>query len=171
MNPTQVVRPYLHMTAASQIKPAKLVDECIRVAHLAECPPSFWRFLYREVGHQFHWLDRLGWTDEQIANYLGQAEISLWVLYCEGVPAGYFELRNHQDRSVEIAYFGLLKEFRGRGLGKHLLNIAVEAAWNRGANRVWVHTCTLDHPAALPNYLHRGFQPFRQETYSVRINS
>lgn len=89
------------------------------------------------------------------------------MLYYTGAPAGYFELRQHEDTSVEIAYFGLLEEFLGRSLGKHLLTIAVEQGWQLGANRLWLHTCTLDHSAALPNYLKRGFKPFRQETYRV----
>jgi len=89
--------------------------------------------------------------------------LMLW----EEQPAGYFELRQHENGSVEIAYFGLLPDFIGRGWGKYLLNRAVESAWLLGANRVWLHTCTLDHPAALPNYLKRGFRPVRQETYTV----
>ena len=59
---------------------------------------------------------------------------------------------------IRATYFGLLPDFIGCGLGKHLLTSAVERAWATGANRIWVHTCTLDHPAAMPNYLKRGFQ-------------
>ncbi len=88
---------------------------------------------------------------------------------CEDAVAGYFELRNCEDGSVEIAYFGLLPEFLGRGLGKHLLTCATEQAWADGANRVWLHTCTLDDPAALPNYLKRGFRPFRTEKYTANL--
>src|SRR5918995_1859877 len=82
-------------------------------------------------------------------------------------PTGYFELRAHQDDSVEIAYFGLLPDFIGRGWGKYLLTRAVQSAWQQGPRRVWLHTCTLDHPAALPNYLKRGFRPVRQEVYEI----
>jgi GNAT superfamily N-acetyltransferase len=87
----------------------------------------------------------------------------------ENAAAGYFELRQHQDRSVEIAYFGLLPAFIGRGWGKYLLTRAVESAWQLGTDRVWLHTCTLDHPAALSNYLKRGFRPFREEVYRVEL--
>ena len=80
-----------------------------------------------------------------------------------GAPAGYFELRRDRDGGVEIAYFGLLPEFTGRGLGGHLLTAAVERAWAPGPERVWLHTNTLDHPAALPNYLKRGFTAFHSE--------
>jgi GNAT superfamily N-acetyltransferase len=80
-------------------------------------------------------------------------------------PAGYFELRRDSDNAIEIAYFGLLPEFVGRGLGKALLSAAATEAWRAGASRVWLHTSSLDHPAALPNYLARGFKVFRTETY------
>ena len=85
-------------------------------------------------------------------------------------PAGYFELERHSDGSTEIAYFGLIQEFLGRGLGKHLLTEAVERAWSEGANRVWLHTCTLDDSAALPNYVKRGFQTFKEEKYFATIS-
>ena len=74
-----------------------------------------------------------------------------------GAPAGYFELRRDRAGGTEIVYFGLLPEFTGRGLGGFLLTMAVERAWSSGTERVWLHTNTLDHPAALPNYLKRGF--------------
>jgi GNAT superfamily N-acetyltransferase len=87
----------------------------------------------------------------------------------EAAPAGYFELRRHDDGGVEIAYLGLLPEFFGRGWGKYLLEQAVRQAWATGASRVWLHTCTLDHPAALPNYLQRGFRPVREEVYVTEL--
>jgi GNAT superfamily N-acetyltransferase len=83
--------------------------------------------------------------------------------------AGYFELRKCEDGSTEIAYFGLLPAFIGRGLGKHLLTSATEQAWADGAKRVWLHTCTLDDPSAMPNYLKRGFRPFRTELYHTQL--
>jgi GNAT superfamily N-acetyltransferase len=153
------------MMAVNELKPALLADERVRVDQVIECPPSFFRYLYREVGRNYHWVDRLSWTNDQIRAYLSQPNVSLWVLYYTGAPAGYFELRQHEDGSVEIAYFGLFEELMGRGLGKHLLSIAVECAWSKSTKHIWLHTCTLDHPAALPNYLKRGFKPFRQETY------
>ena len=85
--------------------------------------------------------------------------------------AGYFELRSHDDGSTEIAYFGLVTRFIGRGLGKHLLTRAAEEAWRRGATRVWLHTCTLDDPAALPNYRSRGFTAYREEQYDTEVGA
>jgi GNAT superfamily N-acetyltransferase len=131
-----------------------------------QCPPSFWRYLYTEVGRQYRWIDRLPWTDEEIRAYLDDPAVSLWLLTVRGAPAGYFELRRDRHDGIEIAYFGLLDEFTGRGLGGHLLTTAVEQAWAMGATRVWLHTSTLDHPAALPNYLKRGFTAFHAEHYT-----
>ncbi len=98
---------------------------------------------------------------------LASPAVSLWLLTVRAAPAGYFELEATSDGSVEIAYFGLLPEFIGRGYGKHLLTEAVERAWSLGARRVWLHTCSLDDAAALPNYVSRGFRAFHEETYTV----
>jgi GNAT superfamily N-acetyltransferase len=87
-----------------------------------------------------------------------------------GAPAGYFELRRDADGGVEIAYFGLLEEFIGGGLGGHMLSEAARRAWAFDADRVWLHTSTLDHPAALQNYLKRGFVIVRREQYEVATN-
>jgi GNAT superfamily N-acetyltransferase len=165
----EVTRTYLEMRAASAFLAARCDDPSVRIEQMHECSPSFYRHLYVEVGKNYHWIDRLPWSDEQIADHLQQAEITLWLMTCGDAPAGYFELRHCEDGSVEIAYFGLLPAFLGRGLGKHLLTCATEQAWADGANRVWLHTCTLDDPAALPNYLKRGFQPFKTEKYSVEL--
>ena len=85
----------------------------------------------------------------------------------KGTLAGYFELQRDADDGIEIAYFGLFDEFTGRGLGGHLLTVAAETAWRMTSHRVWLHTCSLDHPAALPNYMNRGFTLFKTEEYSL----
>jgi GNAT superfamily N-acetyltransferase len=161
------VRTYLELRDPGELHPARIDDLPVRVERVEECPPSFWRFLYSEVGRRYHWVDRLGWTDQDILNYLHDPSVSLWLLTVAGAPAGYFELRRDPEDAFEVAYFGLLKEFTGRGFGAYLLTEAVERAWALGATRVWLHTSTLDHPAALPNYLKRGFQVFRTEEYAV----
>lgn len=166
MTEIDVVRTYLEMTSPSQLKPAPL-DRRARVEHAVGCTVSFFRYLYREVGSQYHWRDRLVWTDEQCQVRLDAPGVALWVLYTEGTPAGYFELERCADRSVEIVYFGLIPEFIGRGLGKQMLSAAVERAWAMQATRVWLHTCTQDSPAALPNYLRRGFTAFKTETFTA----
>ena len=151
----------LRPASAEPPPPAPLIER------LERCPPDLFRYLYREVGREYRWTDRLNWTDAEIAGYLDNLDVSVWLLKWQDAIAGYFELRRHEDRSVEIAYFGLLPDYIGRGWGKYLLSRAVEEAWRLGAERVWLHTCTLDHPSALPNYLKRGFRPFREEKYEI----
>jgi GNAT superfamily N-acetyltransferase len=163
----RVTRSYLEMRARSALQPGAPPGPEVRVEQVHDCPPAFWRFLYVEVGRRYQWIDRLPWTDDQIRAYLADPRTSLWLLSVSGAPAGYFELRRHDDDSVEIAYFGLLDRYHGRGLGGHLLTVAAERAWALGPARVWMHTNTLDHPAALPNYLKRGFVVFRTEEYIV----
>lgn len=161
----EVIRTYLQMTHPEQHRRAPLTDPHALVLQIKKCPASFYRFLYVEVGRSYHWTDRLGMTDDEIREYLSQGAISLFVLYVEGAPAGYFELKRNEDDSTEVSYFGLLEEFFGRGFGKQLLSFAIDRAWHDGANRVWLHTSTLDNPAAMPNYLKRGLVPFKEEKY------
>jgi ribosomal protein S18 acetylase RimI-like enzyme len=163
----EVTRTYLEMRAPAELLAARNPDPLIKLEEQHNCSIELFRFLYREVGKNYCWTDRLPWTDEEIKTYLQQPEVSLWLMTYDDDIAGYFELKKEADCSTEVAYFGLMPQFIGRGLGKHLLTCAVEQAWADGAKRVWLHTCTDDDPAALPNYLKRGFKPFKTEKYSV----
>src|SRR2546429_8581033 len=116
----EVTRTYLEMRDPSELQPARSDDPRIRIEQLQDCAPYLYRNLYVEVGQNYHWVDRLPWTDEEIAAHLNRPEISLWLMTCDEAPAGYFELRRCKDGSTEIAYFGWVREFIGRGLGKHL---------------------------------------------------
>jgi GNAT superfamily N-acetyltransferase len=165
-------RTYLELADPAAFRPRRVDDPDVRVLHSDPCPPSVFRFLYAEVGREYHWVDRLPWTETQVAAYLADPAIGVWLLTVAGTLGGYFELRQDgpradSDSSTEIAYFGLLPGFTGRGLGAHLLTAAVETAWARGARRVWLHTCSLDHPAALANYISGGFTVFKREQYDV----
>lgn len=162
-------RTYLEMTDPGQLIQAALPDAAWRVERMLDCPPSFWRFLYTEIGHEHQWVDRLPWSVDEIRGYLGDPLVSIWLLTVWASPAGYFELRRDAEGGVELVYFGLLKHFHGRGLGGHFLTQAVARAWETDATRVWVHTNTLDHPAALPNYLKRGFKVCQTEHYFVDV--
>ena len=171
MATVQVVRTYLELRSPDELQPAREPADAPRLERIEGCPGSFFRYLYAEVGRAYHWTDRLRWTDEQVNAHLADPDVSLWLLSSRGAPAGYFELRRHADNSVEVAYFGLLPEFVGRGWGGHLLTLATREAWALGPQRVWLHTCTLDHPAALPNYLKRGFRQVREEPYTAEVPS
>jgi len=121
------------------------------------------RLLYRDVGEAYAWVDRSDWTDAQWTAHVAQPGLAFWVLWGHDEPAGYFELGQEPGGSVEIAYFGLRPDYVGRGLGSRLLAAAVREARALGATRVWLHTCTKDHPHALSNYQARGFRVFRVE--------
>jgi GNAT superfamily N-acetyltransferase len=160
-------RTYLEMRSPADLRPAAPPSHAVRIERVPRVPPAFWRYLYTEVGRAFHWVDRLSWTDDDIRRYFADPALQLWVMAVGVVPAGYFELRAVDDGSVEIAYFGLLPDFVGQGLGKYMLTAAAERAWGRRASRVWLHTSSLDHPSALNNYLARGFTVFKTEMYEL----
>ncbi|MSR06046.1 MAG: GNAT family N-acetyltransferase [Gemmatimonadetes bacterium] len=169
MPPIDVTRTYLELTDPARLRPARLPDPSLALEQVSDCPPALYRHLYGTVGAQYHWVDRQGWTDGEIRAYIARPEISIWILRRGTAEVGYFELAQEPDGSTEIAYFGLFPGSIGQGFGKHLLTVAVEQAWATGARRVWLHTCTLDHAAALPNYLKRGFTPFRTEVYQATV--
>src|SRR5439155_10717734 len=125
--------------------------------------PEFNRFFYTAVGGAWYWIDRLRWTYDRWLRYLDRPELETWAVYHAGTPAGYFELEQQGPAGGEVAYFGLLPRFVGLGLGGALLTAAVERAWQLTTTRVWLHTCSLDHPRALANYLTRGFRIYKEE--------
>jgi GNAT superfamily N-acetyltransferase len=165
----EVVRTHLELTEPDQLAPFKLDDPLLRLARVPVCTVELSRRLYREVGEAYHWVDRYRWAEQEWREFVTQPGFGVWILSRDGDLAGFFELRTEEDGAVEISLFGLVPRFQGKGLGKHLLSCAVETAWAIGATRVWLHTCTLDHPHALPNYHARGFREFKRETYVAEI--
>lgn len=163
--PTQITTWHLEMTPAD-FRPARPCAEA-RIEQ-AEIPsPELNRFFYTAVGGDLFWVDRLSWTYGQWMAWLDRPEVETWIASIRGTPAGYVEIERQAEGSTEICYFGLLPQFIGRGLGGALLSRAIERAWETGASRVWVHTCSLDGPAALPAYQARGFRIFKTETSIV----
>jgi ribosomal protein S18 acetylase RimI-like enzyme len=133
-----------------------------------------WRALYAQVGGPWHWHDRDAWTDETLRAHLDRDAVRVYVVRAAGdetaTPAGgMLELERHEDGSVEIVYLGLDQRLIGRRLGAWLVYLAVQEAFRVGGSRVWLHTCTLDAPAALPNYLARGFVITRTEQYQTSL--
>lgn len=155
---------YLEMRSPDQLAPARAPDPAPRIEQAKIPLPELNRFLYTAVGGDWYWRDRLGWTHAEWMNWLHRPEVQTWVLYEQGTPAGYIELEKQAGTDVELAYFGLIPGFFGRGLGGHLLTVGIRHAWAMDAKRVWVHTCTLDGPAALANYQARGLRVYKVET-------
>lgn len=146
--------PTQHVPAPANIKLALM---------LAEAPPvHFYRYLYDTIGRSHHWIDRARLPDAELAELIGADGTEIFVAYGNGVPAGFFELERRERREIWLAYFGIMPEFRGRGLGKWLLSEALAAAWLREPERVRVETCTLDDPRALPLYQRMGFTPYER---------
>ena len=126
------------------------------------------KFFYKNIGKKHKWTDRLVWTEAQWIDYVSNKKIKTYILKYQNDLAGYFELIFHSDeKEVEIAYFGLLEEFQNKKLGSYLLSQAIRKSFNSKINRVWVHTCSLDHKNALNNYISRGMKIFKKETISI----
>ena len=160
---TDVTIYYLQMTQRSQLQakvaPAGLTVECVTPASGAVNQQY-----YREVGAAWAWQDRLSWSLQQWRDYAERDVLSTWIAQYNGDEIGYAELERQDGGDVELRYFGLLPAFIGRGLGAALLTRMVEIAWSLpDARRVWVHTCTNDHPYALANYTSRGFAIYRTQ--------
>jgi GNAT superfamily N-acetyltransferase len=153
----------LEMTSREDFRPSRPPADGFRVEQAQIPCPELNRFFYTAVGGDWYWIDRLSWTYGQWLAWLDRPQLETWIGSVEGTPAGYFELEAQPEGVVEIAYFGLLPRFTGRGLGGALLTAAVRRAWELGASRIWLHTCSLDGPAALPAYQARGFRIFKEE--------
>ena len=126
------------------------------------------KFFYRNIGKDHHWVDRLIWSDRQWIKYTTEKKLKTYILKKKNDLAGYFELILHKDQNeVEIAYLRLLKEYHNQKLGSYLLSSAIKISFLEKPNRVWVHTCSLDHKNALNNYLSRGMKIFKKETITI----
>ena len=120
------------------------------------------KFFYKNIGKKHKWIDRLVWTEEQWIDYVSNKNIKTYVFKFKDDIAGFFELISHiEKKEVEIAYFGLLEEFQNKKLGSYLLSQAIKKSFDENINRVWVHTCSLDHKYALNNYISRGMKIFK----------
>ena len=135
---------------------------------------DFSRFLFDQVGGPYKWFSRTLIDDEALLAILGDPQVEVFVLYHDGVPAGYFELDFRQAGDCEILFIGLTQENIGQGLGSFLMTSALQRAWDgqeggRKTKRVHLQTCTLDHPSALSFYQRMGFVPFAQEEIELDI--
>ncbi|MBC8086241.1 MAG: GNAT family N-acetyltransferase [Phycisphaerae bacterium] len=171
----RVRRTYLQLTSRDQFRPGRRARR--QALWLLMPAPSVeeWRHLYATVGAEWKWYDRNAWSDRKLAERLADKNVHVFRADAalNGLSddiesgVGFVELEMHADGSVEIVYFGLTRSAQGYGLGAWLLERAVEECWGLGATRVWLHTCTLDSPQALPNYLARGFEVEREEEYDA----
>lgn len=118
---------------------------------------DFYKFLYGNVGKDITWVDRLMMDENELLSVIHHAAVEIFVLYYSGVPAGFIELDGRIKNEIEVAYFGLMPDYRGKKLGKHLLQFAIAKVFSSPIDRLWLHTCELDHPSALQVYKSAGF--------------
>jgi GNAT superfamily N-acetyltransferase len=162
---------HLELRAPEALRAAPEPREGLEFRRAAVPSPELSRALYTGVGADWWWVDRLGWDWARWHAHLARAGVETWVAYEDGTPAGYAELVAEQG-DVELASFGLLPAFIGRGIGPRLLDAALRRAWamtDPPPGRVWVHTCSLDGPAALRTYEARGMRRYREETAAVTL--
>ena len=129
------------------------------------------KFFYKQIGKKFNWIDRLTWSDDKWIDYLNDKNVSTYVLKEQNNLIGYYEqIIDEVKLDYEIAYFGIFEEYIGKKFGGYLLSEAIKNAFNLNANRIWVHTCSLDHKHALKNYLSRGMKIFKSENIKINIS-
>jgi len=125
----------------------------------------YYRFLYDEIGRDYRWLSRRTMTDEELAAVIQHPKTRMFVMHVDGAPAGYAELDCRNADDIELVQYGLMGEFHGQRLGTWFLNWIINKVWNDNPRRFWLHTCTLDHPAALGMYRKAGFVLYKEERF------
>jgi GNAT superfamily N-acetyltransferase len=164
----EIKRNYLEIKSLNELAEVSKSLDVYSVNFLD--PPNFQlnKFFYKNIGKDHHWVDRLVWSEKEWIDYVCNEKVSTYILRKEEDVCGYFELIFHKDKNeFEIAYFGLLKEYHNKKLGSFLLSFAIKKCFEKNINRVWVHTCSLDHDNALKNYLSRGMKIYKRETVFI----
>tara|TARA_X000000368_G_scaffold168157_1_gene132653 strand:+ start:351 stop:863 length:513 start_codon:yes stop_codon:yes gene_type:complete len=167
----KVERNYLEINSLENLNySAKPNDNCN--LHLVD-PPDFQinKFFYKQIGKDHRWSDRLVWNDQKWIKYVENHKVKTYVLKDKEDLIGYSEQIFHfEEKNCEIAYFGILQEYYGKKYGGFLLSQAIKNAFVNEIERVWLHTCSLDHEFALKNYQARGMKIFKSETVNLNIN-
>ena len=164
----EIKRNYLEIKSLNELAAASKSSDVYSINFLD--PPNFQlnKFFYKNIGKDHYWVDRLVWSEKEWIDYVSNEKVSTYILRKEKDVCGYFELIFHKDKNeFEIAYFGLLKEYHNKKLGSFLLSFAIKKCFEKNINRVWVHTCSLDHDNALKNYLSRGMKIYKRETVFI----
>lgn len=152
---------YLEMTTAPSDLKSEEKEDCV-IMKLDDPNIIFYRYLYKEVGEDITWVNRLVIEDEELYTIITKPTLQIFVLYYKGSPAGYAEIDREPTGEVELIYFGLTPRYRGLGLGKYFLDWTIKKVWSSPTKRFWLHTCELDHEAALPTYQKAGFNVYNQ---------
>jgi len=164
----EVKRNYLEINTLKELKEVKKISENYSLNLLDPSNFQLNKFFYKNVGKKHQWVDRLIWTDNQWIDYVSSKNVKTYIFKKKDDLAGFFELISHEEKKeIEIAYFGLLEEFQNKNLGSFLFSEAIKKSFSNNVNRVWLHTCSLDHENALNNYIARGMKIFKTETVII----
>ena len=165
-----IIRNYLEIKSLNQLSEIKKPSGNYSLKQVLPNDFQLNKFFYKQIGKYHQWIDRLSWQDKNWIKYVSNPNLLTFVLRKNEDIAGFFELIYHKDKSeIEIAYLGLLAEHTGEKLGGYLLSEAIKISWKFKINRIWVHTCSLDHKNALNNYLSRGMKIF--DTKIIKKNT
>ena len=164
----EVKRSYLEINSIQDLEEVPKPSEDYSINLLDPINFQLNKFFYKNIGKKHKWVDRLIWTEEQWIDYTSSQKIKTYVFKEKDDLVGFFELIFHNEKKeVEIAYLGLLDEYQNKKLGSHLLSEAIKKSFISNINRVWLHTCSLDHKNALNNYIARGMKIFKTETIRI----
>ena len=157
----KIERFYLEINTINDLKTKPISSDCFSLKEANKDNFDLNKFFYKQIGKRHQWVDRLIWQDKDWLKYISNENLRTYIFKIENDLVGYFELIfNNND--CEIAYFGILEEFIGKGYGGFLLSEALKIGFE-SASRIWVHTCSLDHPNAIENYKSRGMKIFKTE--------
>ena len=164
----EVHRNYLEISSIKDLNEASKLSEDYSLDLLEPINFQLNKFFYKNIGKKHKWIDRLIWSETQWIDYVSSSKVQTYIFKYKDNLAGFFELIFHiENKEVEIAYFGLLEEFQNKKLGSYLLSEAIKISFTHKVNRVWLHTCSLDHKNALNNYIGRGMKIFKTETLII----
>ena len=164
----KVERNYLEITSLKDFRDTFYNSDEYNIQIVNPVDFQLNKFFYKNIGKNHNWVDRLVWSEKQWIDYVSNPKVQTYILKAKGDLAGYFELISHFElKEVEIAYLGLLKDYQNKKLGSYILSAAIKNSFSNKPNRVWVHTCSLDHKNALNNYISRGMKIFKKETITI----
>ena len=164
----EVKRNYLEINSLTDLKEANRPSKDYSLNLIDPINFQLNKFFYKNIGKKHKWIDRLIWNEQQWIDYVSNKKVKSYVLKDKDDLVGFFELIFHYEkREVEIAYFGILEEYQNKKLGSFLLSEAIKKSFSENVNRVWLHTCSLDHKNALNNYIARGMKIFKSEIFKI----
>ena len=165
---TKVERNYLDIISLKNLSEIDKPSNNFNVRLVNPIDFQLNKFFYKQIGKKYSWVDRLAWNENQWIKYINNSSVKTYILQDNNNLAGYFEqIFDQKKLECEIAYFGILQDYVGKRLGGYLLSEAIKKSFVMSANRVWVHTCSLDHKHALKNYLSRGMKIFKSEILNI----